>query len=768
MAIAIVAGALANKPGSGGEAWVRLSWILGLQRLGLDVHFVENIAASACVDPSGSPCGFEDSVNLRHFTAVSEEFGLGGRATLLYEGGAEHRGLDRVALRELLDEAELLVNISGHLDGDFLEAPRKRVYVDLDPGFTQAWHADPALGFSVPEHDLYLTVAQNIDRPGCELPSGGLPWVPTLPPVLLEQWTAAPRPPGPLVLTTVATWRNSYGGLVIGGREMGLKHHQFRRLVELPERVEGAEFEIALDIHPGDAADLELLRSHGWRIVDPLAAASSPAAFRDYVRRSGAEFSVAQGVYVDTSSGWFSDRTAAYLASGRPAVVQDTGLQGEAAAPGALFAFEDLEGAVAGVEALSEAYEQRSRAAREFAEARLDSDRVLRRVLELALVLVLLALPLLSATGAARAAATPRLEVLSQPQSIFDWGESACEPMMYPDLPARAFRDYRGQVQLLISHFDNFRLIGPSLDQLAVDCNPVLLSHRSALPSRFQDREWIGSIFTRDGKTVWALLHDEYQGNRHRGRCPSHSYYRCWYNAITLARSSDGGRSYEEATPPGHLVAAAPRRYRPEVGPTGVFTPSNIVAGPDGAKYALVRIRGPGGERGTCLIRTNRIRRPDSWRAWDGSGFRGRFSDPYETRQRRRTPCAPVGPGRIAEMAESLTYNTALGSYLLVGLAPPGAESIGPKATGIYFSTSEDLVHWSERKLITRAVTPHNYVCGGPSPLAYPSLIDPESASRTFATSAAHPYLYYTQFRYQDCRRTPERDLMRVALEVSP
>ncbi|HXS33569.1 MAG TPA: hypothetical protein VN758_07350 [Solirubrobacterales bacterium] len=768
MAIAIVAGALANKPGSGGEAWVRLSWILGLQRLGLDVHFVENIAASACVDPSGSPCEFEDSVNLRHFTAVSEEFGLSGRATLLYEGGDEHRGLDRVALRELLDEAELLVNISGHLDGGFLEGPRKRVYVDLDPGFTQAWHADPALGFSVPEHDLYLTVAQNIDFPGCELPDGGLPWVPTLPPVLLEQWTAAPRPSGPLVLTTVATWRNSYGGLVIGGREMGLKHHQFRRLVELPERVEGAEFEIALDIHPGDAADLELLCSHGWRIVDPLAAAASPAAFRDYVRRSGAEFSVAQGVYVDTSSGWFSDRTAAYLASGRPAVVQDTGLQGEAAAPGALFAFKDLEGAVAGVEALSEDYEQRSRAAREFAEARLDSDRVLRRVLELALVLVLLALPLLGTTGAARAATTSRLEVVGQPQSVFDWGESACEPMMYPDLPARAFRDYRGQVQLLISHFDNFRLIGPSLDQLTVDCNPVLLSHRSALPSRFQDREWIGSIFTRDGKTVWALLHDEYQGNRHRGRCPSHSYYRCWYNAITLARSSDGGRSYQEATPPGHLVAAAPRRYRPEVGPTGVFTPSNIVAGPDGAKYALVRIRGPGAERGTCLIRTNRIQRPDSWRAWDGDGFDGRFSDPYETRQRRRTPCTPVGPGSIAEMAESLTYNTALGSYLLVGLAPPGAESIGPKATGIYFSTSEDLVHWSVRKLVTRAVTPHNYACGGPSPLAYPSLIDPESASRTFATSGAHPYLYYTQFRYQDCRRTPERDLMRVALEVSP
>jgi hypothetical protein len=767
MAIAIVAGALANKPGSGGEAWVRLSWILGLRRLGLDVHFVERISAPACVGPSGAPSGFGDSVNLRHFTAVAAEFGLTERATLLYEDGAEHRGLDPVSLRQLLNEADLLVNISGHLDGAFLAGPRKRVYVDLDPGFTQAWNADPGIEFSVPEHDLYLSVAQNIGRPDCGIPGDGLPWVPTLPPVLLEQWPVAPPPPSPLILTTVATWRNPYGGLEIGGREMSLKHHQFRRLAELPERVEGAEFEIALDIHPGDAADLELLRSHGWRIVDPLAAAS-PAAFRDYVGRSGAEFSVAQGVYVDTASGWFSDRTAAYLASGRPAVVQDTGLAGEVAAPGALFAFADLEGAVAGAEAVSEGYEESSRAAREFAEAELDSDRVLRRVLELALVLVLLAWPLLSATGAARAATPPRVQVVSQPQTVFDWGESACEPMMYPDLPTRAFRDYQGQVQLLISHFDNFRLIGPSLDQLAADCHPVLPSHRSALPKRFQDREWIGSIFTRDGKTIWALLHDEYQGNRHRGRCPSHRYYRCWYNAITLARSDNGGRSYEEAAPPQQLVAAAPRRYRPDVGPAGVFTPSNIVVGPDGAKYALVRVRNPGGERGTCLIRTDRIQRPGSWRAWDGKGFRGRFSDPYETRQRRRTPCVPVGRGRIAEMAESLTYSTALGSYLLVGLAPPGVASIGPKATGIYFSTSRDLIHWSERKLITRAVTPHNYACGGPSPLAYPSVIDPESASRTFATSGTHPYLYYTQFRFRDCHKTPERDLMRVALEVSP
>lgn len=767
MAIAIVAGALANKPYSGGEAWVRMSWALGLRRLGFDVHFAEVIPASACVGEDGGRADFEDSVNLRHFAAVTEEFGLAGRATLLYGDGAAHHGLDRAELSALLGEAEVLVNISGHLGGDLLAGPGKRLYVDLDPGFTQAWHVDPDLDFSVAGHDLYLSVAQNIGRPGCDIPTGGLEWIPTLPPVLLEEWPAVARPSGPLVMSTVATWRNPYGGLEIGGRQMELKHHQFRRFAALPQLVEGVEFELALDIHPGDAADLELLREHGWRVVDPRAATSSPAAFRDYVHRSGAEFSVAQGVYVDTSSGWFSDRTAAYLASGRPAVVQGTGLE-DAVAPAGLVAFDDIGEAVAGVEALSEGYEERARSAREFAVERLDSDRVLRRVLELALALLLLALPLLAGSTGARAESTPRVQKAGAPQTVFDWAESACEPMMYPDLPARAFRDAQGQVQLLISHFESFRLVGPSLEQLVPDCRPVLRSHMSSAPSRFRDREWIGSVFTRNGKTVWALLHDEYQGNRHRGRCPSHSYYRCWYNAITLARSGDEGRSYREVRPPGQLVAAAPRRYRPDAGPIGVFTPSNIVSGPDGALYALVRIRGPGGERGTCLIRTRRIGRPGSWRAWDGHGFHGHFTDPYATRQRRRMPCAPVGAGRIAEMAESLTYSTALGRYLLVGLAPPGKVSIGPKATGIYFSTSTDLIHWSERKLITREVTPHNYACGGPSPLAYPSLIDPESDSRIFATTGAHPYLYYTQFRYRHCHKTPERDLMRVALEVSP
>jgi hypothetical protein len=384
MPIAIVAGALANKPNSGGEAWVRLSWALGLQRLGLDVYFVEEIAASACVDAAGAAAAFADSANLRHFETVTGEFGLGDKSALLLNGGDEHHGLGPTEVRRLLRDADLLINISGHLGGAMLEGPRVRVYVDLDPGFTQAWHADESLDFTVSGHDRHLTVGLNVGRPGCPIPAGGLRWIPTLPPVLLEEWTPAPAPPGPLTFTTVATWRSSYGGLEIGGRTMGLKHHQFRRFVELPERFgEEATFEIALDIHPADSADFESLRSHGWKIVEPRSIAGSPGAFREYVRASGAEFSVAQGVYVESGSGWFSDRTATYLASGRPAVVQSTGLEGLRAAPGALVPFTDLDAAVAGIEAVVERYNEHAEAARDFAREHLDSDLVLGRVLDL-------------------------------------------------------------------------------------------------------------------------------------------------------------------------------------------------------------------------------------------------------------------------------------------------------------------------------------------------------------------------------------------------
>jgi hypothetical protein len=368
MAVAIVAGALANKPFNGGEAWVRLSWALGLRRLGFDVHFVEQL-------PSG------DDDGRRWFEEVTREFGLDERATLLC--GDDPGEPQRAALAEIASGAELLVNLSGHLTcPELLRGPRERLYVDLDPGFTQSWHADPAVDFELSGHDHYATVGLEVGQPGCRVPTSGIDWIPTLPPVLLDFFPERPAPPAPMRFTTVATWRSPSGSVTIDGETMSLKHHQFRRVIGLPGRLPEAVFEIALSIHPGDAADLDALVAHGWRVVEPREVAGDPLAFGEYVAGSGAEFSVAQGAYVDSRSGWFSDRTAAYLAAGRPALVQDTGIGGDLLPRAGLLTFGSLDEAVAGAEAIAADPSGHAAAARAFAEDRLDSDIVLGRLLE--------------------------------------------------------------------------------------------------------------------------------------------------------------------------------------------------------------------------------------------------------------------------------------------------------------------------------------------------------------------------------------------------
>lgn len=382
MAIAIVGGAMANKPLNGGEAWVRLSWILGLRRLGFDVYFAEVLDAAACVDSAGEQASFAESVNRAHLETVVDQFGLQGRVALIDEEGGSLYGLDAQAMGEVAEETELLFDLSGHL-GERANAPRarRRVYVDLDPGFTQAWHSDPALAFTVSGYDRHVTVGLNVGGVGCGVPDAGGKWIPTLPPVLLEEWPPAAWSGGAFRFTSVATWRTPFGAIEIGGRVLGLKHHEFRRMLELPERVDGAEFELALDIHTADAEDREALEGHGWSIVSPRDVAASPGAFRDYVRGSGAELSVAQPAYVETRSGWFSDRSAAYLASGRPALVQDTGVGARLTSGEGLLTFSSPSQAADHARRIAADPEPHARAARAIAEAHLDSDLVLGRLL---------------------------------------------------------------------------------------------------------------------------------------------------------------------------------------------------------------------------------------------------------------------------------------------------------------------------------------------------------------------------------------------------
>jgi hypothetical protein len=366
MTTVVVGGALGNKAGSSGEAWVRMSWVRGLQRLGLDVWFVEEVDRSTRGDPAA----------VGWFRAVTERFGIERQASLLSEGEA----IAGPALGELLDLAPgaTLVNISGHLtQPNLFRAFRRRVMVDIDPGFTQFWHHQGLAGANVDGHHLHFTIGELIGTPGCPIPTSGIDWRSVRQPVVLEDWPVADSAQ-PGRFTTVGTWRGPFGPIEHDGRRYGLKVHEFRKLIELPRR-SPHRFEIALDIHPGDAGDLDALHENGWRIVDPHDVAGDPDGFRAYVQTSGAEFSVAQGVYVDTRCGWFSDRTTRYLASGKPALVQDTGFGQRLPTGEGVVVFGTTQEAADGAADIVARYPAHSAAARRIAEEHFDSDRVLAR-----------------------------------------------------------------------------------------------------------------------------------------------------------------------------------------------------------------------------------------------------------------------------------------------------------------------------------------------------------------------------------------------------
>jgi hypothetical protein len=368
MTTVVVGGALANKPNNGGEAWVRLSWIRGFQRLGLDVWFLEEL-------PEAAP----DAAAIEWFRAVTRRFDLEDRAILLSGG----RSVVGPTLDDLVDAfaPAVLVNISGHVaDPTLLSAFRRRVFVDIDPGFTQFWHHDKLAGANVDGHDQHFTIGELIGTPKCPVPTGGIEWHKVRPPVLLDDWPAIT----PLALdrfTTVATWRGAYGPVDHEGRRYGLKVHEFRKFIELPRR-SGLAFEIALEIGAADARDRESLHDHGWRIVDPRPVTGDPDSFRAYVQSSGAEFSVAQGVYVGTGCGWFSDRTTRYLASGRPALVQDTGFTQTLPTGEGLVAFRTREEAARGAADIVARYPEHCAAARRVAEEHFDAQHVLTRFCE--------------------------------------------------------------------------------------------------------------------------------------------------------------------------------------------------------------------------------------------------------------------------------------------------------------------------------------------------------------------------------------------------
>lgn len=364
----LLSGMVAGDPGQGGATWAVLQYFLGLRDLGHDVVLVEPVDPVEGRDEPGA-------ATTAYFRSLPQ---LAGRAALLCRGSETTVGLPHRELLAFARDADLLINVSGMLrDPRLVEPIPVRVFLDLDPGFNQVWHqSGEEMAFD--EHTHFVTVGQCLGLPGCAVPTCGREWIPTLPPVVLAAWPSRPsRADGPF--TTVGHWR-SYGSLEHAGIHYGQRAHSLRQLIALPQK-SGARFELALGIHPDETADLEQLRRYGWGLVDPSAAAGTPELYAAFIAASAAELGVAKSGYVASRSGWFSDRSACYLASGRPVVAQDTGF-GEALSVGeGLLSFASLEGAIAAVEEVRRRPALHARRAREIAVEQLDSRKVLSRML---------------------------------------------------------------------------------------------------------------------------------------------------------------------------------------------------------------------------------------------------------------------------------------------------------------------------------------------------------------------------------------------------
>jgi hypothetical protein len=373
----LFAGMIAADPFQGGATWAVLQYLLGFRQLGHDVLFVEPIKRES-LRPADS--SLQQSENAAYFRATIEEFDLSDHAALLLAGTEQTVGLSYEALRRKTRDADVLFNVSGMLqDTAFFEKIPHRVYLDLDPAFVQLWESVCKIDMHFSQHTHFVTVAQAMGSPECSVPTCDRDWLTTFQPVVLEQWPVAES----IVhdaLTTVANWRG-YGSIEHEGRHYGQKAHSLRNFFELP-KLTTEKFVLALGIHPEEKRDVQALRENNWELLDPIACVGSPDRYREFIQGSKAEFGIAKSGYVVSQCGWFSDRSACYLASGRPVLAQETGFSRFLPTGEGLFAFTTSEEVLSGITEMNRDYRRHRRAARALAEQHFNSRRVLPRLLE--------------------------------------------------------------------------------------------------------------------------------------------------------------------------------------------------------------------------------------------------------------------------------------------------------------------------------------------------------------------------------------------------
>jgi len=391
----VVLGMMGRMPVAG-VTWQFLQYLEGFRRLGFATYYVEDTGEWP-YDPDRNTISEDPSYAVRSIGELMRRYGFADHWAYRAVDGRVY-GLSADELDGLLARADALVNVTGAtvLREEHRRVP-VRIYLETDPVLPQIEVAkgNPFYLDMLGAHTHHFTYGENIGQPDCGVPvTARFPYRPTRPPVVLEWWSEPAVAPGP-AFTTVASWRQAGKDVEWRGETYTWsKHHEFLKIIDLPRRTpQPLELALAIRGQPGpsdgwvprdqeDAEAVRLLTAHGWRVTNAMPLSREIAPYRDYIRGSRGELTVAKDQNVRLRSGWFSDRSACYLAAGRPVITQDTAF-GKLVPTGAgLFAFRGLEDALAALDAVNADYAAHAAAARETAAGYFRAETVLAKLVE--------------------------------------------------------------------------------------------------------------------------------------------------------------------------------------------------------------------------------------------------------------------------------------------------------------------------------------------------------------------------------------------------
>jgi hypothetical protein len=373
----IVTGLIAQYP-LGGVTWDYFQYVLGLAQLGHDVYYFEDTGQWP-YNPREGGLGKDCDFNVQYLASVMSGYRLAEQWAYRFPWQSQWFGLSEAKRQEVIRSADLLINVSGTLERPEEYRQVKRLaYIDSDPVFTQVKLARGQLDFRkwIDAHDVQFSFGECLSP---EIPATDHHWHPTRQPIVLSEWH--PERPFREVFTTVMNW-TSYKPVVYGNRSYGQKDLEFLRFQELPHLIAPTALEIAVNAGKTRRTPRHLLAHKGWRVVDPADVCPDLDSYRDYIESSKAEWSVAKNGYVVGQPGWFSCRSACYLAAGRPVAVQDTGFSAVLPTGEGLLAFSTVEEAVRSIREIEADYQRHAKAAREIATEYFDATRVLTRLIE--------------------------------------------------------------------------------------------------------------------------------------------------------------------------------------------------------------------------------------------------------------------------------------------------------------------------------------------------------------------------------------------------